>query len=229
MSDPFDELAPPPFVPPSGGETVAKEPLRSMLARSAEAAATAARGRRARPNGSWGMVLFVCAETTLFGTLIATYFYLDFQAPRWPPAGIERPSLLLPLVATAMLIFTSIPMALAARCARAGATRPTVLGIAIAFAVQCGYLAFQIVLFSEDLERFRPQGSAYGSIYFTLLAAHHAHVLLGILLDAALLWWLSRRGLTNYRVIGVRAAALYWYVVNVLAVLVVLTQLSPSL
>jgi heme/copper-type cytochrome/quinol oxidase subunit 3 len=35
--------------------------------------------------------------------------------------------------------------------------------------------------------------------------------------------------LNNYRLIGLRATALYWHVVNALAVAVVLTQLSPSL
>jgi heme/copper-type cytochrome/quinol oxidase subunit 3 len=43
------------------------------------------------------------------------------------------------------------------------------------------------------------------------------------------LWRVAVGGLNNYRLIGVRAVSLYWYVVNVLAVLVVLTQLSPSL
>jgi len=41
--------------------------------------------------------------------------------------------------------------------------------------------------------------------------------------------YVAARGLTNYWLIGVRGVALYWHVVNVLAVLVVLTQLSPSL
>lgn len=191
--------------------------------------AVTARRRRAWPNGMWAMVLFVCAEATLFGTLIATYFYLNFNASHWPPLGIERPSVGAPAAAATMLVLTSVPIALAARAALAGARRPAVLLLASAMAVQCGYLAWQIVLFSEDLGRFSPQGSAYGSIYFTMLAAHHAHVLLGILFDLSLLWWLLRDGLTNYRLTGVRATALYWHVVNVLAVLVLLTQLSPSL
>jgi heme/copper-type cytochrome/quinol oxidase subunit 3 len=76
---------------------------------------------------------------------------------------------------------------------------------------------------------FSPQATAYGSIYFTLLGAHHAHVLLGLLLDLAVLWKVSVRGLSNYWLIGVRALALYWYVVAALAVLVVFTQVSPSL
>ena len=37
------------------------------------------------------------------------------------------------------------------------------------------------------------------------------------------------RGLNNYWFIGVRGVALYWHVVNVVAILVVFTQLSPSL
>jgi heme/copper-type cytochrome/quinol oxidase subunit 3 len=37
------------------------------------------------------------------------------------------------------------------------------------------------------------------------------------------------RGLTNYWVIGVRSVALYWHVINAIAVFVLLTQLAPSL
>jgi cytochrome c oxidase subunit III len=229
VSERFEEIQPPPMAPLGGGEAVAGEPLRSSRARDPAAAALAERARNTWPTGMWAMVLFLCAETTLFGSLIATYFYLDFNAAHWPPLGVERPSVGLPLAATGMLLTTTVPMALASRAARAGATRPTVWLLGVAMLVQCGYFAFQMILFSEDLGRFSPQGSAYGSIYFTLLAAHHAHVLVGILINAALIWWLLRRGLTNYRLIGVRTSALYWYVVSALAVAVVLTQLSPSL
>lgn len=202
---------------------------RSMAAQSGEAVTEVVRHQRAQPSGWWGMVLFLCAEVTLFGTLLATYFYLDFDASRWPPAGIAPPKVVLPLVATGVLVTTSIPMALAARFARAGRRSPTAWMIVLALVVQCCYLAAQVLLFRHDLLQFKPSQSAYGSIYFTILAAHHAHVVLGILLGLAVLWHLTLRGLTNYWLIGVRGVALYWHVVNALAVLVVLTQLSPSL
>ena len=147
----------------------------------------------------------------------------------WPPAGIKPPSVLLPLIATGVLITTSGPLVMAARAARAGATRRVVWLIALAALVQTCYLAAQVLLFRHDLRDFSPRATAYGSIYCTMLAAHHAHVLLGILLELAVLWHVAIRGLTNYWLIGVRTVALYWHVVNVLAVLVVLTQLSPSL
>jgi len=204
-------------------------PPRSMAARSAARASAIARSRRAQPNGIWGMALFLCSEVTLFGTLIATYFYLDFNSPRWPPPGIERPTIIWPAIATGWLVATSVPMWLASRRARAG-DRPAVLWtIALAMVMQGLYFAAQVILFEHDIRKFSPKGSSYGSIYFTLLGAHHGHVFLGLLLDVALLWFLATRGLTNYWLTGVRALSIYWHVVNALAVLVLLTQLSPSL
>ncbi len=202
---------------------------RSAAAFTAAAAGRVSRRRVAQPNGWWGMALFLCAEVTLFGTLIATYFYLDFDAHRWPPAGIERPSVVLPLIGTGVLVAMSAPMWLAARSAREGRRGRVIGAISLAVLVQLCYLALQILLFRHDLRHFTPKDSAYGSIYFTLLAAHHAHVLLGILLGLTVLAFVSIRGLTNYWLVAVRALALYWYVVNVLAVLVVFTQLAPSL
>jgi len=210
-------------------EAGADRPTRSMAAQSAPAASVVARRRLSQPNGWWGMALFLCSEVTIFGTLLATYFYLDFDAARWPPAGIKAPSVVLPLLATGVLVATTVPMFLAARASRAGARRAVIVWLAVALVVQCCYLAGQVLLFQHDYHQFHPQSSAYGSIYFTILAAHHAHVLLGILLSGGVLWFVARRGLTNYWLIGVRGVALYWYVMGALAVLVVLTQLSPSL
>jgi heme/copper-type cytochrome/quinol oxidase subunit 3 len=211
------------------GQTRPPQVTRSAAAFTAAAAGRVARQRFAQPNGWWGMALFLSAEATLFGTLIASYFYLDFDAHQWPPPGIKPPSVALPLIATGVLVSLSVPMWLAVRSARAG-RRGAVIGlIAAATIVQLCYLALQILLFRHDLNDFTPQGSAYGSIYFTLLAAHHAHVLLGILINLMVLGFVIVRGLTNYWLIGVRGAALYWYVVNGLAVLVVFTQLAPSL
>ena len=204
------------------------EVARSTEAEGAVAASYAARRRKALPNGWWGALLLLATESALFGSLLATYYFLRFQAVDWPPAGIEDPKVALPLALTAALVATSAPMFFAARSARAGRTRAAWIALLLAVAVQCGYLAVQIILFQDDLNKFSPSDTAYGSIYFTLLAAHHAHVLLGILL---VLWLLVRLlwGLTNYRVIAVRVVALYWYFVNALAILVVLTQVSPSL
>jgi heme/copper-type cytochrome/quinol oxidase subunit 3 len=199
---------------------------RSMHATTAAAAAQMDRRRAAHPNGWWGMVVFVATEATLFGTLVGTYFYLRFRSPHWPPAGAPEPHLTLPLVLTGVLVLTSVPVQLAfaaARRARAGAAW---MFLALALVVQAGYFAMQMHLFVHDAHLFPPRETAYASIYFTLLGAHHFHVAIGMLLEA---WLLLRLlgGLTNYRLIGLQATSFYWHFVNVLAIVVVLTQLSP--
>jgi heme/copper-type cytochrome/quinol oxidase subunit 3 len=201
---------------------------RSMEATSAAAAARVARRRVALPSGLWGLLLFVATEATLFGTLIATYFYLRFNTPRWPPPGVEEPKVALPLVLTGILVATTIPVFLADRAARAGSARLTWLLFSLALLVQAGYFGIQVHEFVGDLDKFKPSGSAYGSIYFTLIGAHHAHVVVGMAIELWLLWKLVG-GLTNYRLVGVRVAAFYWYFVNLAAIAVVLTQVYPSL
>jgi cytochrome c oxidase subunit I+III len=182
---------------------------------------------RAMPSGWWGMATFLATETALFGSLIGSYFYLRFTSPQWPQGGIAPPSAALPLALTAGLVLSALPMLGASRAASRGRGRAAWLLLALAFAMQAAYLAVQVVSYVDDLNTFSPSTNAYGSIYFTLLGAHHAHVLVGLLLNG---WLLARltRGLTAYRAIAVRAVALYWYVVSLVGVAVVLTQVSPS-
>lgn len=184
--------------------------------------------RAAKPSGWWGMAVFVATEATLFGTLIGSYYDLRFNAAHWPPARVPDPKVTLPLVLLALLVATSVPVQLASNFARARRIGRAQLALLSALALQSVYLALQIHLYVDDLHRFTPQGSAYGSIYFTLVGAHHAHVVVGILLEA---WFVLRllRGLTRYRAVGLRATAFYWHAVNVLAVAVTIVQLSPSL
>jgi heme/copper-type cytochrome/quinol oxidase subunit 3 len=199
-----------------------------MDATTTPAAAAVARRRGAQPNGWWGAALFVATEAALFGSILGTYFYLRFKTAVWPPQGIEPPDVVVPLCLTAALVATTIPLLLAVRAARASNATATRALVLLAVLIQAGYIAVQVILFQEDLGKFSPRDTAYASIYFTMLGAHHAHVIFGILLELGLLVKLIG-GLTNYRLIGVRAVVLYWYLVNGLAVLVVLTQLSPAL
>ena len=184
--------------------------------------------RVARPNGWWGMAVFVATEATLFGTLIGSYFYLRFNNLQWPPPGVPEPKVAVPLVLTGVLLATSLPLQVAVSAARGAHRLRAWWLVALALFVQTGYFAMQMHLFADDLAKLRPQGSSYASIYVTLVGADHAHVFVGLLLD---LWLLARlaTGLTNYRLVGLRVVTFYWHFVNVLTAAVVLTQLSPSL
>lgn len=190
-------------------------------------AAVAEQRRVARPNGWWGMVAFIVTEATLFGTIIGSYFYLRFRAERWPPTGIEKPHLTLPLALTAVLVATTVPVAVALSSARRGRVGSARAALLLALVVQSGYLAMQLHLFVHDVHVFSPQASAYASIYFILLGAHHVHVAVAMLLEG---WLLVRliSGLTRYRLVALEAVALFVYFVSLLALVVVGVQLSAA-
>ena len=199
----------------------------SMEATSGPDASRVAARRAAFPNGLWGIYLLIATEGALFGCLIATYFYLRFQSAEWPLGGIDPPEVAVPLILAGVLAVTSVPMLVASLSAQAGRVRVAWVAILLAFVVQTGYFAYEMHAFSSDLSDFRPQDNAYGSIYYTLLGADHAHVFIGLLLNV---WLLARLlgGLTNYRVIAVRAIAWYWLFANLMTLLVVGTILSAA-
>jgi heme/copper-type cytochrome/quinol oxidase subunit 3 len=180
------------------------------------------------PTGWWGALLFVATEATIFGSLIGTYFYLRFQTKVWPPAGIESPSVLEPMILTAALVATTVPIVGAVRAARAGLAGRARALFALAFVIQAAYLAIQAHLFLRDLRDIPADSTSYAAIYHTLLGTHHLHVAIGLLLE---LWLLARLagGLTPYRVTATRVVGMYWLFVNAMAVFVLLTQISPSL
>lgn len=187
-----------------------------------------ARPRAASSNGWWGMVAFVATEATLFGVLLGTYFYLRVRSVHWPPPGTPEPKVVLPLVLAGILAAASIPVFLGSRAAAAGLARRAQAFFLVALVVQSVYLGLQIHEMSSDLDRFTPQQSSYGSIYYTLLGAEQTHVAVGILMSA----WLVLRlvtGLTRYRLTAVRAIAFYWYAVAVIGVVVALCLTAAAL
>ena len=146
----------------------------------------------------------------------------------WNFAGVPEPKVALPLILTAVLVATAVPMHAAVDAGRNGRRVRAWWLIALALVVQTGYFAMQVHLLAEDIGKVDPQVSSYGSIYVTLVGAGHAHVFVGLVLD---LWLLARlaTGLTNYRLVGLRVIAFYWYFVYVVSVAIVLTQISPAL
>jgi heme/copper-type cytochrome/quinol oxidase subunit 3 len=201
---------------------------RTLQATTPDEVRAVERRRATLPNGVWGVALLIATEATLFGLVLGSYWYLRFRARGWPPPGIEHPKVLLPVLLVAALVATSGPLLLAVRAARDGRPGSARALLMSALLIQAGYLAAQILLFRDDLDAFSPQASAYGSVYFGMLGLHHAHVAVGILLEVGILARLVS-GLTAYRVTGLRAISWYWHFVNVLAVFVLLTQVSPSL
>ena len=183
--------------------------------------------RYGRPAAFWGMIILIASEATLFGAFIGTYYYLRFTHAVWPLPGDPKPKVVLPVILAGVLALTTIPMYLAwqaARAARLGAARAF---LCVALVVQLGYFAYEVHDFSDQLHKTPITRDAYTSIYYTLLGADHAHVLIGMLFVVWLLWKLAF-GFTTYRVNATQAIAWYWYFVNLLTLVVIGTLVSAA-
>jgi heme/copper-type cytochrome/quinol oxidase subunit 3 len=189
---------------------------------------TATAIRAARPHGWWGMALFVATEATLFGTLVGTWVYLGFENAHWPPPPLPDPPVLTPALLTAALLSTSVFMQLAWREANEWRRGAAWLLVACAFAVQTAYLVWQMHDYVLAVHAYPPRDSAFGSVYVTMLGLDHAHVFVGLLLQAWLLVRLATR-LTRYRLVALQATTFYTHAVNAITVVVLVVTALPSL
>jgi heme/copper-type cytochrome/quinol oxidase subunit 3 len=182
--------------------------------------------RRREPSvAMWGMAMLIASEATLLASMIASYYYLRFVRPVWPPPADPKPEIVVPLILVAVLVATSIPMQLAVGAARKGRLMKTRLLISVALLVQLGYFVYAVHDYARQVHHDPITTDAYSSIYFTLLGADHGHVFVGIVLSVWLLWKLLR-GLTMYRLNAVQVVAFYWHAVNVLTLVVIGVLLS---
>lgn len=178
--------------------------------------------------GWWAMVLVCMTEAALFAYFLVGYFYLGVENPAWPPAGIEKPKLEIPLIMTTLLLASSVVLFVAEKqrghgkrgLYRAGALLTVLLG--------AGFLALQTMEYREKLRSMGPSEHAYSSLFYTITSFHGAHVAFGLLL---LLYTLLRDSLGRIdpeRPIAVKASSLYWHFVDgVWLVILISLYLSP--
>ena len=135
-----------------------------------------------RAPGWWGTLLLIATEATLFLYLLGAYFYVRFTAPVWPPPGIDRPELLLPVINTVILLSSSVPMHWADTAIARGDQSRLRLGLALSFILGAIFLGIQ--LYEYGHLGYTPQTNVYGSLFFTITGLHGAHVLVGLLFSA---------------------------------------------
>jgi cytochrome c oxidase subunit 3 len=211
----------------AGGRVVGDVP-RTTAATGTDAVRRVVAQRTGPPAAWWGMAMLIVSEGMLVAAMVGTFFYLRFNTTSWPPVGDPEPKVIVPLILVACLTTTSFLMQGAWRSVRAGRLGATRLLLVAALVVQCGYFAYAVHDYRDQLDRTPIGTDAYTSIHYVLLGTDHAHVFVGILLNLWLLWKLST-GITTYRANAVQAITWFWHFVNVLTWVVILTIVSAAL
>ena len=180
----------------------------------------------------WGMVWLIATEATLFAILLASYFYLRFRTGVvWPPDHIHPPKLELPLIMTAILWSSSIPVHMAEKGIERGDQRRLKGGLAFGFLLGAVFLFITLAVeWPETLHEFTPRTNAYGSMFFTITGFHASHVIVGLSMS---LWTQMRAwqgAFDDMKHVTVQNFAMYWHFVDIVWLFVLLSvYLSPHL
>lgn len=159
----------------------------------------------------WGFLGMIAIETMVFGSFVSSYFFLRAQAPEWPPAGTEPPDLLLPTLNTGVLLASSFALWWADRGARAGRRRQLAWGLLAAALLAAIFLALKVVEYAD--KSYHWDTHAYGSIVWTIVGFHGAHVTALLLKTVVVDLWAFRGYFDRDRRLAVSVNGIYWHFV----------------
>jgi cytochrome c oxidase subunit III len=177
--------------------------------------------------GWWGVGTLVASEAALFAYLLFSYFYYGVTAgPNWalevhPDLHVALPNTVL-LLASSGLAWWGERGVLLQR-------RPQALW---GFGIAClmGSIFALVQLHEWHTKTFSIGTSSFGSLYFLTTGLHEAHVLVGVLILAAIFVWTALDYFSPRRRLSVSAGVLYWHFVDVVWLFVFTTYyLTPYL
>lgn len=173
-----------------------------------------------------GFALFLVSEAMFFFSFFWAFLHTSLSPPVsigcvWPPLGIEVIDYLtLPLVNTALLLFSGLTVTISHRGIKRNAMHlfKELLDMTAAIG-----LWFTIVQMLEYINaKFTIQDSIYGSLFYVMTGFHGLHVIIGTLF----LFVCSRRAEMNHFTaeehVGFELAAWYWHFVDIIWILLYL-------
>ncbi len=159
----------------------------------------------------WGMIMLILIELTVFGGLMAIYYYLKLYNPEFPPPGIDKPELLLPTLNTFVLLGAGLAMYLADKGIKEDDQLRLKLWKSVSLVLAIVFLALKYVEYSGYDYDWTTH--AYGSIVWTITGFHAAHVISVALKTVVVLAMAFRGMFRSDRRMAVEANSLYFYFV----------------
>ncbi|MDY0884419.1 cytochrome c oxidase subunit 3 [Dongia soli] len=176
-----------------------------------------------------GMYIFLASEIMLFGGLFAVLFVCRILHPQEIAAASKELHLWIGGINTAILLTSSLAVAIAVQMARQGSRGAVIISIVTAAALGSGFLILKGIEyrleysdgllpgFSTAAKFANPAAHLFMNIYLISTALHALHLSIGILLLAGLVWRLLRGSLPlPKRASVVEVSGLYWHLVDVI-------------
>lgn len=176
-----------------------------------------------------GMWIFLATEVLFFGGLFASYSVYRFLSPEAFRLASHHLDVLAGTVDTAVLLSSSLTMALALRAIRMG-QRGAAMGLLFTTAA-CG-IGFLVLHGFEYRHEYHehlfpgphfaltgrdPQDAQmFFWLYFVTTGLHSLHVLIGVLLILTLSVFTATRRITSEKYMAVEIIGLYWHFVDII-------------
>jgi cytochrome c oxidase subunit III len=159
----------------------------------------------------WGMIFFITSEALIFANFIAAYLYLEIRNQNW-----QLPTdLTYPLINTAILLGSSIPVRIAGAGIASGNQRNLKLGLTLTILMGAAFLGGQAYEYTSlFLKSFTPQATIFGSSFFMLTGFHGLHVTIGLIFLIIVLLRSLRGDFTAKQHFAVQAGEMYWHFVD---------------
>jgi len=185
--------------------------------------------RQQRAASNLGIWIFLATEVLFFGVLFAAYAITRIRFPVAFAQGGQLTDIALAGTNTAVLLTSSLSMALAVHAASRGSKRTLVLLLWTTVLLGCAFLAIKGVEYREDyLEHLVPtlgfahpgpgesQVELFFYLYFLITGVHALHVLIGIACIATIAVMASRGRFSPSYFTPVDVTGLYWHLVDVI-------------
>jgi len=178
--------------------------------------------------GSLGMWLFLVTEILFFGGLFAGYTVYRGLYPEAFAAASHDTNLVLGSINTAVLIGSSLTMALAVYCAGQGRKRLIVTFLLLTIFLGLVFLGIKSFEYhhkwadhhvpgtSFEFEGpFAREAQLFFLFYFIMTGMHALHMIIGIGVMAVIAWMAGRGRFSPSHYAPVEIAGLYWHFVDI--------------
>jgi cytochrome c oxidase subunit 3 len=181
---------------------------------------------RQREGATFGIWVFLASELLFFGSLLLLYTaYRVANSDVFIIAGRET-DLWYGTVNTAVLMTSSLTMAVAAQAAEADMRRPAIWGLGATVVLGLMFLVFKGFEYAEDIEKHlvpgayfalkEPAAQIFFALYWIMTAVHAIHLSIGLGLVGRLAIFGALRRVELRENPQVEVTALYWHLVDVI-------------
>jgi cytochrome c oxidase subunit III len=175
-----------------------------------------------------GMWVFLLTEVLFFGGAFLVYTVYRHMYHDAFVVASHSLDIVLGTINTAVLIGSSLTMALAVRAAQVGSRRLIQIFLILTIVLGCVFLGIKATEYLHKFHEHHVPGQGFQfeatylreaqiffSLYFVMTGLHALHMIIGIVVMLVILWQASRGAFSAEYFVPVEVIGLYWHFVDI--------------